>query len=108
MEDRQSRLAQLTVNEGNERKSTSKAKLKACSQEERLQINLLRKLLTIKILNLESLRGNNLTSTEKIKTENRKTADIRKISSDVLKTRKFDDFLNLLCNAVNKENAIEK
>ena len=45
---------------------------------------------------------------KKITNKNRKAAGLDEISAEVWKTRKFEDILLQLCNAVGKQNTTEK
>ena len=110
MEDRQSRIAWQTVNEVSRRKSTVKAKLKAISQQKRIQLrkqhfeNLLgnplkftHEPITRIISKLLDIKLGQFTQEEldlvlrKIK--NRKAAKLDEIPPEVWKTRQFDDIL---------------
>ena len=113
-----------TVNEVIKGKSTSRAKLKAAIQEERIHLwkehfkNLLRKSPKVtdkpitKIINnqLDNKLGQ-FTHEELdvvlIKIKKRKAAGLDEIPPEVWKTRKFDDILFRYCNAVYNQNTIE-
>ena len=113
-----------TVKEVSRKKSTSRAKLKAASQKERLKKwkthfkNLFGNPLKItdksikEILNsqldikLRPFMKEELDAIQK-KMKSRKAAGLNKISPEVWKTRKFDDVLQL-CNAMYKQNTIEE
>ena len=123
MEDRQSRIAWQTINEVSRRKSTTKAKLKATNQQERMKLwqqhfenllgnppkvthepitRIISKQLNIKLgpFNREELDS----VLRKIK--NRKAAGLYEIPPEVWKTRQFDDILLRHCNAVYNQNLI--
>ena len=125
MEDRQSRIAWQTINEVSRRKSTTKAKLKAANQKERIKLwkqhfenllgnpqkvthepitRIISKLLDIKLgpFNQEELDP----VLRKIK--NRKAAGLDEIPPEVWKTRQFDDILLRHCNAVYNQNSIDR
>ena len=125
VEDRQSRIAWQTINEVSRRKNTAKAKLKAANQQERIKLwkqhfeNLLgnppkithepitrifSKQLDIK---LGPFTQEELDSVLK-KIKNRKAAGLDEISSEVWKTRQFDDILLHHCNAVYNQNPIDR
>ena len=110
MEDKQSRIAWQTINEVSRRKSTTKAKLKAANQKERIKlwkqhfenllgnppkvtlepiIRIISKQLDIK---LGPFTQDELDSVLK-KDKNRKTAGLDEIPPEVWKTRQFDDIL---------------
>ena len=107
------------------KKRISRAKLKAANQEERLYKrkehfkNLLANPPEItnkqiqKIIN-GKLKIKLMQFTEEQfdavlnKIKNRKAAGLNKMPSEVWKTRKFDYILLWLCNAVYKQNTIEK
>ena len=126
VEDRQSRIAWQTINEGSRRKSTAKAKLKAArSPQERVKlweqhfINLLGNLPKItdepitRIISkqldikLGPFTKEELDSVLK-KIKNRKAAGLDEIPPEVWKTRQFDDILLRQCNAVYSQNRIER
>ena len=115
VEYRQSRIAWQTVNEVSRRKSTPKAKLKATSQEERIQLwkqhfenlhgnppkvtyepitRIICKQLDIK---LGQFMQEELDSVLR-KIKNRKTARFDEIPPEVWKTREFRDILLRHCN----------
>ena len=125
MEDRQSRIAWQTINEVRRRNSTTKAKLKAANQQERIKLwkqhfqnllgnptkvthepitRIIRKQLHIKLgpFTLEELDS----VLRKIK--NRKAAGLDEIPPEVWKTRQFDDILLRHCNAVYNQNSIDR
>ena len=125
VEDRQSRIAWQTVNKVSRRKCTAKAKLKATSQEERIQLwkqhfeNLLRnppkvthetitriisKQLDIK---LGQVTPEELDSVLR-KIKNRKAAGLDEMPLEVWKTREFDDILLRHCNAVYNQITIDR
>ena len=125
MEDRQSRIAWQTINEVSRRKSTTKAKLKPASQQERIKLwkkhfeNLLgnppkctyepitrniSKQLDIK---LGPFTQEELDSVLR-KIKNRKAAGLDEIPLEVWKTRQFDDILLRHCNAIYNQNTIDK
>ena len=108
MEYRQSRIAWQTVNEVSKKKSASKAKLKATSQEERIHMwkehfkNLIgkshkvtAKTITKIIINQLDIIQEQFTQVELnvvlTKVKNIKTASLDEIPPEVWKTRKFDD-----------------
>ena len=121
MEDRQSRIAGQTINEGSKRKSTTKAKLKATNQQEWIKLwkenfenlhgnppkvthetitRIISKQLDIK---LGPFTQEDLDSVLR-KIKNRKAAGVHEIPSKVWKTRQFDDLLIWYCNAVYNQN----
>ena len=125
VEDRQSRIAWQTINERSKRKSTTKAKLKAANQQEKLKLwkqhfenllghppkvthepitRIISKQLDIKIgpFTIEELDS----VLRKIK--NRKAAGLDEIPPEVWKTRQFDDILLRHCNAVYNQNPIDR
>ena len=125
MEDRQSRIAWQTIKEVSRRKSTSKAKLKASSQQERIKLweqhfknlqgnppkitdepitRIINKLLDIKLV---SFTKEELYSVLK-KIKNRKATGLDEIPPEVWKTRQFDDILLRQCNTVYSQNRIER
>ena len=125
VEDRQSRIAWRTINEVSRRKSTAKAKLKAASQQERVELweqhfkNLLGnppKITDEPITRIISkqldIKQGPFTKEEldsvlrRIK--NRKAAGLDEIPPEVWKTRQFDDILLRQCNAVDSQNRIER
>ena len=124
-EDRQSRIAWQTINEVSRRKSTSKAKLKATKQQERIKLwkqhfeNLLgnppkvtHELITRIIskqldIKLGPFTLGELDSVLK-KIKNRKATELDEISPEVWKTRQFDDILFRHCNAVYNQNPIDR
>ena len=125
VEDRQSRIAWQTINEVSRRKSTAKAKLKAASQQERVNLweqnfknllgnppkitdepitRIISKQLDIK---LGPFTKEELDSVLK-KIKNKKAAGLDEIPPEVWKTRQFDDILLRQCNAVYSQNRIER
>ena len=125
VEDRQSRIAWQTIIEVSRRKSTSKAKLKAASQQERVKLweqhfkklqgnppkitdepitRIINKQLDIK---LGPFTKEELDSVLK-KIKNRKAAGLDEIIPEVWKTRQFDNILLRQCNAVYSQNRIER
>jgi len=125
VEDRQSRLAWKIVNEISDRKSTSRSKLKATSQKDRLQKwkDHFQKLLgkppkiiennTQKIIDRQlDIKLGDFTTEELNevlkKLKSRKAAGLDEIPPEVWKTRKFNDILLRLCNAVYRQNRIDK
>ena len=125
MEDRQSRIAWQTINEVSRRKNTDKAKLKAANQQERIKLwkqhfenlrgnppkithepitRIISKQLDIK---LGSFTQDELDSILR-KIKNRKAAGLDKFPPEVWKTRQFDDILLRHCNAVYKQNPIDR
>ena len=125
VEDRQSRIAWQTINEESRRKSTTKAKLKAASQQERIKLwkqhfeNLLgntpevthEPITTIISKQLDIKLGpfmqEELDSVLK-NLKNRKAAGLDEIPPEVWKTRQFDDILLRHCNAVYNQNPIDR
>ena len=124
VEDRQSRIAWQTINEGSRRKSTAKAKLKAASQQERVKLweqhfknllgnppkitdepitRIISKQLDIKL----TFTKEELESVLR-RIKNRKAAGLDEIPPEVWKTRQFDDILLRQCNAVYSQNRIER
>ena len=124
VEDRQSRIAWETINEVSRRKSTTKAKLKATNQQERIKqwkqhfenlqgnppkvtyepiTRIISKQLDIK-LGLFTHEG--LDSVLR-KIKNRKATGLDEIPPEVWKTRQFDDILLRHCNAVYNQNPID-
>ena len=110
MEDRQSRMAWQTINEVSRRKSTTKAKLKAANQQERIKLwkqhfknllgnppkvthepitRIISKLLDIKLGPFKQEELDSVLT----KIENRKAAGLDEIPPEVWKTRQFDDIL---------------
>ena len=125
MEYRQSRIAWQTINEVSRRKSTTKAKLKAANQPERIKlwkqhfenllgnppkvthepiIRIISKQLDIK---LGPFTQEELDSVLR-KNKNRKAARLDEIPPEVWKTRQFDDILLRHCNAVYNQNPIDR
>ena len=125
VEDRQSRIAWQMINEVSRRKSTTKAKLKATSQQDRIHLwkqhfeNLLGNLPEVthepitRIISeqldikLGPFTQEELDSVLK-KIKNRKAAGLDEIPPEVWKTRKFDDILLRHCNAVYNQNPIDR
>ena len=125
VEDRQARLAWQTVNEISGRKSAPSSKLKAASQEDRLLKwkehfkNLLGNPPKITDKNIQKISNSQLDiklghfTIDELETvlraiKNRKAAGLDEVPPEVWKSRKFDDILLRLCNAVYTQNAIEK
>ena len=125
VEDRQSRIAWQMVNEVNRRKSTAKAKLKASSQQERIELwkqhyeNLLGNLpkvthepITAIISKQLDIKLGQFMQEELVsvlrKIENRKVAGLDEIPPELLKTRQFDNILLRRCNAEDNQNAIDR
>ena len=125
MEDRQSRIAWQTINEVSRRKSTTKAKLKAGNQQERIKlwkqhfenllgnppkvthepiIRIISKQLDIKV---GPFTQEELDSVLR-KNKNRKAAGLDEIPPEVWKTRQFDDIQLRHCNAVYNQNPIDR
>ena len=125
MEDRQSRIAWQTINEVSRRKNTTKAKLKAANQQERIKLwkqhfenllgnppkithepitRIISKQLDIK---LGPFTQEELDSVLR-KIKNRKAAGLDEIPPEVWKTRQFDDILLRHCNAVYNQNPIDR
>ena len=125
VEDRQSRIAWQTINEVSRRKSTTKAKLKAASQQERVKLweqhfknllgnppeitdepitRIISKQLDVK---LGPFTKEELDSVLR-RIKNRKAAGLDEIPPEVWKTRQFDDILLRQCNAVYSQNWIER
>ena len=123
VEDRQSRIAWLTINEVSRRNSTAIAKQKTTNQQERIKLwkkhlqnllgnplkvthkpitRIIRKQLDIK-LGLFTLEELNSVLR---KIWNRKAAGLDEIAPEVWKTRQFDDILLRHCNAVYNQNPI--
>ena len=125
LEDRQSRIAWQTINEGSRRKNTAKAKLKAANQQERIKLwkqhfeNLLgnppkithetiTRIISKKLdIKLGPFTQEELDSVLR-KIKNRKTAGLDEIPPEVWKTRQFDDILFQHCNAVYNQNPIDR
>ena len=125
VDDRQFRIAWQTVNEVSKRKSTTKAKLKAANQEERIQLwkqhfeNLLRpppwklhmnqsRELSVKnYIKLRQFSQEELDSVLR-KIKNRKVTGLDEIPPEVWKTRQFDDILLRQCNTVYDQNIIDR
>ena len=124
VEDRQFRIAWQT-NEVSRRKSTTKAKLKAANQQERIKLwkqhfknllgnppkvthepitTIISKQLDIK---LGSFKQEELNSVLK-KIKNRKAAGLDEIPPEIWKTRQFEDILLRYCNAVYNQNPIDR
>ena len=117
MEDRQSRIAWQTINEVSRRKSTTKAKLKATNQQERIKqwkqhfenllgnppkvthepiMRIISKQLDIKLGPFTLEEPDSVLR----KILNRKATGLDEIPPEVWKTRQFDDILLRHCNAV--------
>ena len=120
MEDRQSRIAWLTINEVFRRNNTAKAKLRASNQQERIKLwNLLVNppkvsdepitRIISKQLDIE-LGPYTLEELDSVlrKIKNRKAAGLDEIPSGIWKTRLFDDILLRPCNAVYNQNPIDR
>ena len=124
VEDRQSRIAWQIINEVSRRKNTAKAKLKAANQKERIKLwkqhfenllgnpskithepipTIISKQLDIKLGPFTQAELNSVLR----KIKNRKAAG-GKIPPEVRKTRQFDDLLIRHCNAVYKQNPIDR
>ena len=99
------------------RKGTTKAKLKATSQEERIHLrkqhfeNLLEKPPEVRDEPIVKIIRNQLDIklgqfTQEL--ENRKAAGFDKIPPEVWKTRQFDDILLWYCNAVYNKDTIDR
>ena len=125
VEDRQSRIAWQTVNGVSRRKSTTKAKLKAANQQERIKLwkqdfenlqgnppkvmhepitRIISKELDIK---LGPFTQEELNSVLK-KIKNRKAAGLDEFPPEVCKTRQFNDILLRHCNVVYNQNPIDR
>ena len=125
VEDRQSRIAWQTINKASRRKKTTKAKLKATDQQERIKLwkqhfeNLLGnppkvthepnmriicKQLDIK---LGPFTQEELDSVLR-KIKNRKATGLDEIPPEVWKTTQFDVILLRHCNAVYNQNPIDR
>ena len=125
VEDRQSRIAWQTINEVSRRKSTTKAKLKAANQLERIKLwkqhfknllgnppkvthepitRIISKQLDIK---LGLFMQEELDSVLK-KIKNRKAAGLDEIPPEVWKTRQFNDIQLWHCNAFYNQNPIDR
>ena len=125
VEDKQSRIAWQTINEVSRRKNTTKAKLKAANQQERIKLwkqhfenllgnppkithepitRIISKQLDIK---LGPFTQEELDSVLR-KIKNRKAAGLDEIPPEVWKTRQFDDILLRHCNAVYNQNPIDR
>ena len=125
VEDNQSRIAWQTINEVSRRKSTTKAKLKAANQQER--IKLWKKHFKILLENPPKVIHEPITriiskqldnklrpfTQEELdsvlrKIKNRKAAGLDEIPPEVWNTRQFDDILLRHCNAVYNQNLIDR
>ena len=125
MEDRQSRIAWLTINEVSRRKSTTKVKLKATHQQGRIKLwkqhfenllgnppkiihepitRIISKQLDIKLGPFTQEEHD--TVLRKIK--NRKASGLDEIPPEVWKTGQFDDILLRNYNAVYNQNQIDR
>ena len=121
VEDRQSRIAWQLVNKGSRRKST----LKATSQQERIHLwkqhfeNLLGNPLKdthepiMRIISKQLDVKLGLFMQEELdsvlrKIKNRKAAGLDEIPPEVWMTRQFDDILLWHCNAIYKQNQIDR
>ena len=127
LEDRQSRIAWIwqTINEVSRRKITTKAKLKAANQKERIKLwkqhfeNLLgntpkvthepiNRIISKELDNkIGPFTQEDLDSVLR-KIRNRKAAGQDEIPPEVWKTRIFDDMLLRHCNAVYNQNPIDR
>ena len=121
MEDKQSRIAWQTINEVSSRKSTTKAKLKAANQQERIKLwkqhfeNLLEN--PTKVMHEPITRIISKQLDIKLGPFAQEELDLvlRKIKNrndeippEVWKTRQFDDILLRHCNAVYNQNPIDR
>ena len=122
--DRQSRIAWQTINEVCRRKSTTKAKLKATNQQERIKLwkqhfeNLLgnppkvthEPITRIISKQLDIKLGPFTQELDSVlrKIKNRKAAGLDEIPPEVGKTRQFEDILLRHCNAVYNHNPIDR
>ena len=120
MEDRQSRIAWQTINEVSRRKSTTKAKLKAANQQERIKLwkqhfeNLLgnppkvtHESITWIISKQLDIKLGPFLDSVLWKIKKRKAAGLDEIPPEVWKTKQFDDILIWHCNAVYNQNPID-
>ena len=125
VEDRQSRIAWQTINEVSRRNSTTKAKLKATNQQERIKPwkqhfpNLLgntpkvthepiKKIISKQLdIKLGPFTTGELDSILR-KIKSRKAAGLDEIPPEVWKTRQFDNILLRHCNAVYNQNSIDR
>ena len=124
-EDRQSRIAWQTINDVSRRKSTTKAKLKATNQQERIKLwkqhfenllgnplkvtnepitRIISKQLDIKLGPFTQEELNSVLR----KIKNRKAAGLDEIPPEVWKTRQFNGILLRHCNTVNNQNPIDR
>ena len=125
VEDRHSRIALQTISEVSKRKSTTKAKLKAANQQERIKLwkqdfeNLLGNSPKVthepitKIIRKELEIKLGLFTQEELdpvlkNIKNSKSAGLDEIPPEVWKTRQFDDILLQRCNAVYNQNPINR
>ena len=125
VDDRQSGIAWQTVNEVNRRKSPAKAKLKATSQEERIQLckqtfqnllenppNVTHDPITRIISKQLDIKLGQFTQEEldleRRKIKNRKATRLDEMPPEVWKTKEFDDILLRHCNAVYNRNTIDR
>ena len=125
VKDSQSRITWQTINKVSRRKSTTKAKLKATNQQERIKLwkqhfenllgnppkithepitRIISKQLDIK---LGPFTQEELDSVLR-KIKNRKATGLDKFPPEVWKTRQFDDILVRHCNAVYNQNPIDR
>ena len=125
MEERQSTIARQTINEVSRRKSTTKAKLKAINQQERIKLwkqhfenllgnppkvmhesitRIISKQLDIK---LGPFTQEELDSVLR-KIKNRKGVGLDGIPPEVWKISQFDDILLRHCNVVYNQNPIDR
>ena len=123
-ENKQSSLAWQTVNEVTGRKRSTQAKLKASTQDERLQKwkehfqNLLGKAPVIKDQPIQQIIDNQLPikkgpfSEEELETvqkklKNKKAPGLDEIPPEVWKTRRFNDILLKSCNSLYNQSSIQ-
>ena len=123
-ENKQSYVAWQTVNEVTGRKRSTQAKLKASSQDERLQKwkehfqNLLGKAPVIKDQPIQQIIDNELPikkgpfSEEELETvlkklKNKKAPGLDEIPPEVWKTRRFNDILLKSCNSLYNQSSIQ-
>ena len=125
VEDRQSRIEWQTVNKVSRRKSTAKAKLKATSQKERIQLwkqhfeNLLGNLPKVTYEQVTRIISKQFDikvgqfMQEELdlvlrKVKNRKAVGLDDIPPEVWKTMEFDDILLRYCNAIYNQNTTDR
>ena len=112
--DRQSRIAWQTINEVSRRKSTTKAKLKATNQQERVKLwkqhfkNLPIIRIFSKQLNIKLRPFTQELDSVLRKIKNKKAAGLDEIPPEVWKTRQFNDILLQHCNVVYNQNPIDE